>query len=641
MSSELSNALNPAIVSRPRRRHAPPATQPTAPTAPVLAPQHIAPHRSELELAIAPPPLSTEPEAQAVIAQVDVQGSSRNASPMVELYRVVATARQAAAIEQQRRIIWEQEQEAKSSQRQKELERQVFEMREELAMLKTYISMHPNIPTPPVLQEQVAIANTIPTSAYIEPASPATGPPPKTPLSPISPAPRHPEAQEPMFIQGSSVRPLNSSNAYADDSSEAGATSSLSVLSPPSSTVPSPQISSTGIAPTPLPVHTQPMEALAPPTPQSTGSSVTPVPSTLSPKAVPRKRPRHVVEDDSDTESYSEDESDGPNSDMPRERKNGHDNRCLTIHHAMRIHIRKMMKLKHGEDLPESHFEGAPFLTDQPVRFVWNKTAKQSAHNAAMKRRVVNDIKAHRTRYKHVPDKDFNKKNLDSAFDQVFTTLRQKFKAQKDTTAATRLQRRENHKALRARRLQRKKTKLGNRTDARRQIDAFAQPVFEVALQPECMSSEESDGEFVENDEKVLVFRTRGPSWRSARLLRYYAVLDEQDRHEKSLKPKRGIGRRVRREGPPKDGFSLPPKGVARWMVSQKWLRETEEMRPDLAVALRDAIVDEVEQESELTQALLGGEDSEDESNRGPPAAEVHAHVSDTSYSLQNALQPI
>ncbi|KAI0650325.1 hypothetical protein C8Q79DRAFT_1006604 [Trametes meyenii] len=560
---------------------------------------------------------------------------------MVQLCRVVATAKQAAAIEQQRRMTWEQEQEAKGLQRQKELERQVLEMREELAMLKTYISMHPNMSTPPVLQERTSIANTIPTSAYIQPASPTIGSSPQIPLSPISPAPRHPEAQEPMFIQGSSVRPSDPSNAYADDYAKIGTAPSLSVLSPPSSTVPSPQINSTGIAPTPASMHAQPMEALAPPTPQSTGSSVTPTPPTLTSQAVPRKRPRHVVEDESDTESYSEDESDGYNSDRPRERKNGHDTRCLTIHHAMRIHIRKMMKLKHGEDLPESHFEGAPILTDQPVRFVWNKTTKQSAHNAAMKRRIVNDIKTHRTRYKHVPDKEFNKKNLDSIFDQVFTTLRQKFKAQKDTTAATRLQRRENHKALKARRLQRKKTKLGNRNDARRQIDAFAQPVFEVALQPECMSSEESDGEFVENDEKVQVFRTRGPSWRSARLLRYYAVLDDQDRHEKSMKPKRGIGRRLRREGPPKDGFSLPPKGVARWMVSRKWLRETEEMRPDLAVTLRDTIVDEVDQESEVTQALLGGEESEDESTRGPPQAEVHAHVSDTSYSLQNALQPI
>ena len=123
----------------------------------------------------------------------------------------------------------------------------------------------------------------------------------------------------------------------------------------------------------------------------------------------------------------------------------------------MRIHIRKMMKLKHDDDLPESHFEGAPLLADQPIRFVWNKTTKQSAHNAAMKRRIVSDLKANRMKYKHVPDKEFNKRNLESVFDQVFTTLRQRHKAQQDATAASRLQRRENQKALKARRLQRKK----------------------------------------------------------------------------------------------------------------------------------------------------------------------------------------
>ena len=56
-SSELSNALNPAVVAqRPRRKHALPtnvAVQVVTPTLPPAAvPQ---PHRSELELAIAPP----------------------------------------------------------------------------------------------------------------------------------------------------------------------------------------------------------------------------------------------------------------------------------------------------------------------------------------------------------------------------------------------------------------------------------------------------------------------------------------------------------------------------------------------------------------------------------------------------------
>ena len=153
------------------------------------------------------------------------------------------------------------------------------------------------------------------------------------------------------------------------------------------------------------------------------------------------------------------------------------------------------------------------------------------------------------------------------------------------------------------------------------------------------MSSEESDGEYVEDGEKVQVFRTRGPSWRSARLLRYYAILDDQDRQEKSMKPKRGIGRRIRREGPPKDGLFLPPKGVARWMVSRRWLQETETMRPDLVDALRELVVDDAEQETDVTRVMLGAEESDDEATQLAPDA--YAHISDTSYSLHNALQPV
>ena len=50
------------------------------------------------------------------------------------------------------------------------------------------------------------------------------------------------------------------------------------------------------------------------------------------------------------------------------------------------------------------------------------------------------------------------KKAADAAFEQVFTTLRQKYKAENDAAAASRLKRREDHKALKARRLLRKKT---------------------------------------------------------------------------------------------------------------------------------------------------------------------------------------
>ncbi|TFK92224.1 hypothetical protein K466DRAFT_481075 [Polyporus arcularius HHB13444] len=301
------------------------------------------------------------------------------------------------------------------------------------------------------------------------------------------------------------------------------------------------------------------------------------------------------------------------------------------------------MKLKPGEDLPESAFEGEPIAAGDPVRFVWSKTAKQSTTNASMKKRILADLKSKRHKYKYVPDKEFSKKALDGAFEQVFTTLRQKFKAQRDGTAATRLKRREDHKALRSRRQNRKKAKLGNRTEARKKVDAFAQPIFDGALQQECMSSEESDGEYAAegSGETVQVFRTRGLQWRSSRLRRFYAVLDEQDRFDKSLKPKRGLGRRERREGLPKDGFFLPPKGVARWMVSRRWLQETAAMRPDVTDMLRELIVDPAEPEPELAQLMLGPEHSDDEQDQARPATNLYAHVSDTSYSLHNALQPL
>ena len=188
--------------------------------------------------------------------------------------------------------------------------------------------------------------------------------------------------------------------------------------------------------------------------------------------------------------------------------------------------------------------------------------------------------------------------------------------------------------------------KLANRSEARKNVGAFSQPTFDGALQQECMSSEESDGEEPApaggSAETVQAFRTRGLSWRSARLLRFYAILDNQDRIDKSFKPKRGVGRRVRREGPPKEGFFLPPKGVARWMVSRKWIREMEAVRPDLADILRELIVEPAEPEAEDARTLLGpDEGSDDEAVQAQPQAVFYGHVSDTSYSLYNALQPV
>ncbi|KAI1795124.1 hypothetical protein LXA43DRAFT_65232 [Ganoderma leucocontextum] len=617
-SSELSNALNPHIVTqRPRRTHVPRPAPTVSHATPTVhhaqVPQPTAPHRSELELAIALPPSPPPPSAQVAPVIPPPPKPSRNVAPVVQqLCHVIASARNAATAEGRRRIAWERDQEAKSAQVQAEIEQRLSTVQEELAMLKAYITMHPNLAPPSAVQE--SYLNTIPTTARIEPASPVLEPcSPQSLMSPVSPIPHHLSAE---FVQGSSSRPLS---AHGLDT--------LYVIEE----TPSPGFS----ARTP-PGHVP----QGPPTPQSDGVSPNTPAATPEPESNARKRPRRVLEDDTDYDSDSE-ESDTPPTDRPLRRKNGHDDRCLTIHHALRIHIRKMMKLKHNEDLPDSVFEGVIPGPTEPVRFVWNRTTKQSGVNATMKKRIVSDLKAHRNKYKHVPDKDFDKKTLEAAFEQVFTTLRQRHKSQGDTTTATRLQRRGDHKTLKARRLQRKKTKLANRTEARKGVPGLYPPALDGALQLDCMSSEESEGEEPApaggGAETVQVFRTRGLVWRSARLLRMYALLDTQDKLDKTFKPKRGVGRRVRREGPAKEGFFLPPKGVVGWMVSQRWIREMEVDRPDLRDILRDIVVDRAQPEAEDTRALLGPEMSDEEEVQTAPIN--YARVSDTSYSLYNALQ--
>lgn len=263
----------------------------------------------------------------------------------------------------------------------------------------------------------------------------------------------------------------------------------------------------------------------------------------------------------------------------------------MFIKHAMRNHLLRVMILETDKQLPDSHVEGTTLGADEPVRFVWDKTPRQSVHNGRMKEQVLKDLKANRKLYKHVPDKDFSKKTLDAAFDQAFVTLRQKFRAQRDDSAAQAHKQREELKAQRARRLSRRKVvsvqmsvtgrvslrcvcvcvqKLGNRSEARNKMGVFEHVTFDGALQMECMSSEESEVE--EDGTRTTVLRIRGLSWRSVRLQRFFDALDEEDRAESAQRPRRGVGRRERVRGAPKDGILVPPKGVARWMVSKRWM---------------------------------------------------------------------
>ncbi|KAJ7178988.1 hypothetical protein C8R46DRAFT_1072102 [Mycena filopes] len=319
--------------------------------------------------------------------------------------------------------------------------------------------------------------------------------------------------------------------------------------------------------------------------PSSHSQHFSEAPSSVSRPRKRRRRSAPLSDDESASDSSS--------SSRPARRTDHHDKRILTVQRAMRAHILLSMDLANDKALPDSHAEGEPLDPLAPVRFVWDKTSKQSAHNGRMKLQVVEDFHARRRLYKHVPDKEFGKKVVDSAFEQSFTTFRQKFKAQRDAIAASRARQREDVKARKARHLGRRKTKLSNRADARLKLDRFEHVIFDGAMQVECMSSEESDFDTDhENPRGSGPLRTRGYEWRSSRLRRFYAVLDDEDTADASLRPKRGVGRRERFTGPPKDGFYLPPKGVASWMVSRRWLFAAQGVYPDLGDALKELVFD-------------------------------------------------
>lgn len=124
----------------------------------------------------------------------------------------------------------------------------------------------------------------------------------------------------------------------------------------------------------------------------------------------------------------------------------------------MRAHFLRMMQIETDKELPDSHTEGEHLGPDDPVRFVWDKTTKQSVHNSRMKTRIMEDIREATQLYKYVPKKDFMKKKvLEAVFEQCFVTFRQKFRAQRDALSAQSLKKREDTKARRARRISRRK----------------------------------------------------------------------------------------------------------------------------------------------------------------------------------------
>ena len=136
---------------------------------------------------------------------------------------------------------------------------------------------------------------------------------------------------------------------------------------------------------------------------------------------------------------------------------------------AMRTHIYRCMELSPKDPLPDDHIEGAPLSENDPVRFVWERTARQSPHNNAMRKRVIADLRKHRAElYASVPAEDFaQKKKLETVFDQCFKTIKEKRKAQKDENVADYQKMRDDKKAERSRRRERKKSVSGHWLDGR------------------------------------------------------------------------------------------------------------------------------------------------------------------------------
>lgn len=139
-------------------------------------------------------------------------------------------------------------------------------------------------------------------------------------------------------------------------------------------------------------------------------------------------------------------------------------------------------------------------------------------------------------------------------------------------------------------------------------LPEFENAIFDAALQMECMSSEESDME--DGARSSTTLRTRGYAWRSRRLLRLYRILDVEEMSDKSTKPRRGVGKRHRVQGPFKDGDLLPPAGIATWMISRRWVKVTSVSHPDLPEALERLVVARDAAHDSARLSVLG-EDSE------------------------------
>lgn len=515
------------------------------------------------------------------------QNQTNRVTAVQELLRFLASTREACEVERRRRLTWEREMEAKHALQKTEMERRIFELQQEVTSLRSCLPFY---------------------QATSLGGGPSTGTSDLQTLHPALP---------PATFQ----QPTPTSSAAAVHSSTTGR----------------PTVE-------PVPIHALSTPEVAEPlgspsfhsSPSFASTRFIPVnPSSCQGQSPPGRKSATLSESDEDNSDAS---SSFPSHRLRR--RNHHDNRCLTIQHAMRNHLLRVMQLDNDKQLPDSCVEGTPLGPDEPVRFVWDKTPKQSVHNSRMKERVLKDLKENRRLYRHVPDKEFGKKSLESAFDQAFVTLRQKFKAQRDASVAKNYKQREEIKAMRARRLSRRKVKLGKRSDARGRMQIFEHTTFDGALQLECMSSEESEVEEDPTSEtRAVVLRIRGCQWRSLRLQHFFDALDKEEREVNAQRPRRGVGRKERYRGPAKEGILLPPKGVASWMISKRWMAMVQESHSEVHDMLKDVIMDT--DGFDCRQFPLMSVESDDEEWMEPPLVDdnyIQRTDASTSFSFQNAL---
>ena len=324
------------------------------------------------------------------------------------------------------------------------------------------------------------------------------------------------------------------------------------------------------------------------------------------------------------------------------------------------------MSISDEDPLPTNHIEGAPLADDEPVRFIWARTIKQSQHNTRMKKRVTSDLMENKELYKHVPRDDFTTENLDTVFDQTFSTLRSRYKVQTDANIAQKRKEKEINKMIKTRRTNRKRAvgtplfsllrvglpgnqKLELRTACRKRNESYSHPTFDGAFQLECMSSEESEDGSVSGDPpqprssgrapKSAVIRVQGLGWRSSRLVKLFHVLDEAGQNDPTLSSTlpRGDKGKQKMTGETKDtnragAFVLPPKGVSFWMISRRWLGRANLVHRDLGNLLRGLIVERPGFDWRLGTAILGHESETEEESR------YRMQQYNSSSSLQYAL---